>query len=242
MKKVIATVLALGMTTLLFAACNNPSETTENTTEVTTTVDASNATTETTTAVQETTTAKNKIEFADEDMIDDISYDYYCKILRDENGEIIGMAVSGWKNEEAKANIEFNSKYSFADKLGVPVTLDIVQIGVGQGVVTFHDKLESVVIPEGVTKIANNAFTACTKLKSVVLPEGLTSIGKMAFWNCKSLESVVIPSTVTEIGSYAFSDCVNLKSVTLPKSFESQPDVVANIFDGCLNVVITYAD
>ena len=242
MKKVIATVLALGMTTLLFAACNNPSETTENTTtEVTTTVDASATTTETTTA-QETTTVKPKIEFADEDMIDDISYGYYCKILRDENGEIIGMAVSGWKNDEAKANIEFDSQYSFVDKVGNPVTLDIVQVGVGQGVVTFQSKLESVVIPEGVTKIANKAFPGCTKLKSVTLPEGLTSIGEMAFWNCTALESVVIPSTVTEIGRYAFSDCVNLKSATLPKSFEGKADVVANIFDGCTDVVITYAD
>ena len=242
MKKVIATVLALGMTTLLFAACNNTSETTENTTtEVTTTVDASSTPAETTSA-QETTTTKPKIEFADEDMIDDISYGYYCKILRDENGEITGMAVSGWKDSEAKANIEFDAQYTFVDKVGNPITLDIVQVGVGQGVVTFQDVLESVVIPEGVTKIANNAFTACTKLKSVTIPEGVTSIGRMAFWNCRALESVVIPSTVTEIGSYAFSDCVNLKSVTLPKSFESQADVVANIFDGCTNVVITYAD
>jgi hypothetical protein len=64
----------------------------------------------------------------------------------------------------------------------------------------------------------------------------------MAFWNCTSLETVVIPSTVTEIGKYAFSDCVNLKSATLPASFESQKDLVANIFDGCPDVVITYAN
>ena len=241
MKKVIATVLALGMTTLLFAACNNPSDTTtENTPAVTTTGDASVTTTEATTV--ETTTAKPRIEFADEDMVDNVAYGYYCKILRDDNNEIIGMAVSGWKNDDAKADIAFDSEYTFVDNVGVQSTLKIVQVGVGQGVVTFQSKLESVVIPAGVTKIANKAFPGCTKLTSVTLPEGLTSIGEMAFWNCTSLESVVIPSTVTEIGKYAFSDCVNLKSVSLPASFKGQTDVVANIFDGCPDVVITYVD
>jgi hypothetical protein len=241
MKKVIATVLALGMTTLLFAACNKPSETTtDGTTAVTTTGDASVTTTAP--APVETTTTKPRIEFADEDMIDNVAYGYYCKILRDDKNEIIGMAVSGWKNDDAKAGIAFDSEYTFVDDLGVQSTLPIVQVGVGQGVVTFQSKLESVVIPAGVTKIANKAFPGCTKLTSVTLPEGLTSIGEMAFWNCTSLETVVIPSTVTEIGKYAFSDCVNLKSATLPASFESQKDLVANIFDGCPDVVITYAN
>lgn len=242
MKKVIATVLALGMTTLLFAACNNTSETTTDSTSAVTTVGDASTTTAETTQAQETTTTKSIIEFADEDMVDNVAYNYYCKILRDENNEIIGLAVSGWKNDEVRSSIEFDSDYTFVDKKGVPATLKIVQVGVGQGVVTFQSKLESVVIPAGVTKIANKAFPGCTKLKSVTLPEGLTSIGEMAFWNCTSLESVVVPSTVTEIGKYAFSDCVNLKSVTLPASFESQPELVANIFDGCPNVVITYAN
>lgn len=261
MKKVLATVLALGMTTLLFTACNQPAETTTGEIPtVTTTGDSNVSTTETTTA-QATTTGKQKIEFADEDMIDNVAYNYYCKILRaegdilldergepryDENGdvlrgkgEIIGLAVSGWKNNEATENVKFDSEYSFVDNVGSPYTLPIIQVGVGQGVVTFQAKLESVEIPAGVTKIANKAFPGCTQLKSVELPEGLTSIGDMAFWNCTSLESVEIPSTVTSIGKYAFSDCVNLKSVTIPGRFESQ---AANIFDGCPNVVITYTN
>lgn len=242
MKKVVATVLALGMTTLLFAACDKPSD--ETTTggpvgNLSTTTNST--TTATTTAPVETTTVKAPLVFSDDDMVDSTNYGYYCKILRNENKEAYALAVSGWKTEDATADMVIDAEYSFRDSMGVLYTLPIVQVGVGQGVpaINFQSKLESVTIAEGVTKIANKAFPQCTKLKTLNLPEGLTSIGDMAFWNCKSLETLVIPSTVTEIGSYAFSACTSLKSVTLPARFESQ---VANIFDGCPNVVITYTN
>ncbi len=242
MKKVVATVLALGMTTLLFAACDKPSEDTTTGGPIgnlsTTTGTTTNATT---TAPVETTTVKTPLSFSDDDMIDSVDYGYYCKILRNESGEAYALAVSGWKTEDATADMVIDAEYTFRDSMGVLHTLPIVQVGVGQGVpaINFQSKLESVTIAAGVTKIANKAFPQCTKLKTVTLPEGLTSIGDMAFWNCKSLESVVIPSTVTEIGSYAFSDCTSLKSATLPARFESQ---AANIFDACPNVVITYTN
>lgn len=244
MKKAVATVLALGMTTLLFAACNNnqPTETTTGGSlgELSTTTDAT-TTNESTTTTVETTTVKAPLSFSDDDMIDSTDYGYYCKILRDENGEAYALAVSGWKTEDATADMVIDAEYTFRDSMGVLHTLPVVQVGVGQGVpaINFQSKLETVTIAAGVTKIANKAFPQCTKLKTLTLPEGLTSIGDMAFWNCKSLETVVIPSTVTEIGSYAFSDCTSLKSVTLPARFESQ---AANIFDGCPNVVITYTN
>ncbi len=325
MKKVVALVLALGMTTLLFASCNGNSDdtTTTNTIGETTTTSTDSSTTggstETTaTTTQTTTTVKEPISFADEDMVDSITYGYYCKVLRDEtvkntrealydktilnviNGdfaskslksaaenwvdtynnssknaaaakayieeleksdnaicqeilaqkdylsydilataEIIGLAVSGWKTEDATANIVIEAEYTARDSAGNPTTLPVLQIGVGQGVVNFQTMLETVSIPVGVTKIANNAFSQCSNLKSVELPEGLTSIGKMAFWHCTSLESIVIPDSVTEIGKYAFSDCTSLKSVTLPERFRDQ---ASNLFDGCPNVVITYTN
>ncbi len=152
--------------------------------------------------------------------------------------EVRGLAVSGWKNDRATANIVIDKEYTIRDGAGNPLTtLPILQVGVGQGIVTFQQKVETVEIPVGVVEIEYSAFSQCTNLKSVSLPEGLTTIGRMAFWNCKSLESIVIPDTVTEIGQYAFSDCVNLKTASIPECFKDQ---VSNIFDGCPNVVITY--
>lgn len=59
----------------------------------------------------------------------------------------------------------------------------------------------------------------CTKLKGVILNEGLTTIASDAFRYCTSLETVVIPSTVTEIGTNAFADNPNLTSVTFADGF-----------------------
>ncbi len=322
MKKVVALVLALGMTTLLFASCDGGNdETTTSTIGETTTTNTNTSettgSTETTTS-QTTTAVKEQIAFADDDMVDSVAYGYYCKVLRDEtakniretlydktilnvingdfaskdlkfaaeewantytnsaennaatrsyiaeleksdnaickeilaqkdylpydvvkNAEIVGFAVCGWRNEEATANIRFDAEYTARDSAGNPTTFPVIQIGVGQGVVNFQTKLESVFIPEGVKKIANNAFTQCTNLKSVNIPEGVTTIGKMAFWHCTSLESIVIPNSVTEIGKFAFSDCTSLKSVTIPERFRDQ---ASNIFDGCPNVVINYTN
>lgn len=62
-----------------------------------------------------------------------------------------------------------------------------------------------VIIPQGVTCIAEDAFYACDNMESVVIPEGVTSIG-YEFCNCKNLESVKIPKSVTHIAPVAFSN------------------------------------
>ena len=136
----------------------------------------------------------------------------------------------------AKADLVFDSEYMMEDGKTVPV----LQIGVGQGILSFQNDLKSITVPASVDKIAKKAFAFCSELKTVNLTEGLESIGEMAFWSCKSLESISIPSTVTEIGTNAFAGCENLKSVTLPRAFESQ---IANIFEGCpSDMVVTYID
>ena len=50
------------------------------------------------------------------------------------------------------------------------------------------DKLTSLVITDGIS-IADNEFQDCKNLESVVLPDDLTEIGDQAFDNCIKLES-----------------------------------------------------
>ena len=64
--------------------------------------------------------------------------------------------------------------------------------------------IQSVVIPEGVTEIGDNAFLDCSSLTSVTIPESVTYIGGGAFGDCSSLTSVTIPESVTYIGGGAF--------------------------------------
>ena len=81
--------------------------------------------------------------------------------------------------------------------------------------------LTSVVIPNSVTSIGNNAFSDCTGLTSVKIPNSVTSIGNYAFLGCTGLTSIVIPNSVTTIGWNAFNAC---ESLTIYCEAESKPD------------------
>ena len=67
-------------------------------------------------------------------------------------------------------------------------------------------------VPSGVYGIGGLAFCNTT-VKKVVLPDGLTLIADFAFMNSGNLESVNIPATVTSIRTRAFSGCSSLATV-----------------------------
>ncbi|GHU01999.1 hypothetical protein FACS1894147_02960 [Spirochaetia bacterium] len=77
------------------------------------------------------------------------------------------------------------------------------------------NKLTGVVIPSGVTAIAPGAFKD-NKLSNVVIPNGVTSIGMGAF-SKNQLTNVVIPHGITTIGMDAFSEN-QLTGVVIPNS------------------------
>ena len=56
------------------------------------------------------------------------------------------------------------------------------------------------------------------RIKKVVIEDGFTSIAQNAFSNLRSLEEVVIPDSVTFIDYTAFSNCQSLKKINLPDS------------------------
>jgi hypothetical protein len=55
--------------------------------------------------------------------------------------------------------------------------------------------LTSITIPNSVTSIGANAFTACYGLTFVTIPNSVTSIGEMAFCTCSSLTSITYEGT-----------------------------------------------
>ena len=90
--------------------------------------------------------------------------------------------------------------------------------------------LENVVIPNGITKIADYAFDSCDRLKTVTIPSSVTSIGAWAFFDCDVLMSVTIPDSVKSIGDNAFFKCRSLTSITIPNSVTSIGEYT---FSGC---------
>ena len=79
----------------------------------------------------------------------------------------------------------------------------------------------ALVIPEGITELADYAYSACDRLTEIIFPTSLTRIGKSAFDYCDALTEVIIPDNVTSIGESAFEECINLETVTIgPKVSE----------------------
>lgn len=52
-------------------------------------------------------------------------------------------------------------------------------------------------------------------MESIDIPNSVTKIGSGAFYGCSSLESIDIPNSVTEIGYGAFSGCCALKNIII---------------------------
>lgn len=123
-------------------------------------------------------------------------------------------------NGEYSYRILEDGTASLKDYLGsereVTVPADVDEIPVTELDGTFFCKpIESVVVPEGVTVIAENAFCGCTKLVSAVLPSTLTSIKRAAFGNCQSLSEIDLPAGLTTLQEYAFLNCLSLKKICL---------------------------
>lgn len=65
-----------------------------------------------------------------------------------------------------------------------------------------------------------NVFEDCDKLETVVLGEGVTIVPSKTFNNCTALKSVLLPSTLTEISNDAFANCTSIKELTIPESVD----------------------
>lgn len=93
----------------------------------------------------------------------------------------------------------------------------------------------SVVIPEGVKEIGDQAFYKMFfNMTSVTLPESLESIGEMAFEDCSSLTELTLPSDLKKIGDEAFFGCDNL-NLTINAS-EANVEVGKDAFKYCKSV------
>jgi hypothetical protein len=101
------------------------------------------------------------------------------------------------------------------------------------------DALTTINFPDGVTKIGNYAFYNCSALTTIDFPDGLKQIGEYAFFNCSAITQVVIPDSVTKIGNYAFYRCNDLNTVTLGSGVTSLGDY--SFYSDNIRIVISKA-
>lgn len=90
--------------------------------------------------------------------------------------------------------------------------------------------VQTLYMPNTITKIGDEAFYNCTSLESITLSRSLTEIGDEAFHACNQLTNMDIPSSVTRIGEGAFSSCFSLTSISLPTNLEK---IEESTFENC---------
>ena len=97
-----------------------------------------------------------------------------------------------------------------------------------------QESRDKFIIPYGVKRVGERAFSDCVSLTSITIPDSVTSIGSGAFYGCGSLTSINIPDGVTSIGRSAFSGCRSLTSITIP---DSVTGIGEGTFNGCTKII-----
>jgi uncharacterized protein YjdB len=106
---------------------------------------------------------------------------------------------------------------SYRNKIQTVVIEDGVT-NIGDGAFGSNDSLTAVTIGNTVETIGFGAFGFSHNLTIVNIPNSVTTIGGSAFANCNGLTSITIPNSVTTIGGQAFIDCNGLTSIMIPES------------------------
>ena len=124
--------------------------------------------------------------------------------------------------------------------------------------IIYPETLQKVYLPDGLTKIGDQAFSGCSRLKDIFLPRTVKSIGVSAFENCNSLKSIhssdalltikerafagctslegfFFPDGIKEIGDQSFLQCKRLHKIYIPVSCQS---IGQDAFGNCPDIVI----
>lgn len=137
----------------------------------------------------------------------------YNIVVKNDDGAIIYYKWINDKTELAVCNREsYNDSKTYKGDLVIPIS--VIYEG-KKYPVTAIDKMAfsgchitSIIIPNSVTSIGDEAFGACQDLTSISIPNGVTSIASRTFDHCIKLTSITIPNSIVSIGECAFYNCI----------------------------------
>lgn len=120
------------------------------------------------------------------------------------------------------------------ERVKIPSTVNIID---GMAFMDCN-KLEKVIMYDGISDIEICAFNGCDSLKEIIIPKTVKSIGTLAFSDCASLNNIFIENGVQEIGESAFSFCLKIKNIEIPSSVKIIKDGAFSVCSSLENVVI----
>lgn len=95
--------------------------------------------------------------------------------------------------------------------------------------------IDKVILHNQVTSIGRHAFENA-KINSIILPDTLKTIEDEAFMNCHLLQEIILPKTIKSIGKKVFMDCHLLTSVRIPEGISA----LDGTFKNCLLLTQVY--
>lgn len=146
--------------------------------------------------------------------------------------QITNLTITGTINH---MDISFFREMAGLYAMGRLAKLDITKCEIGNSVLRFNgcQSLETVLLPQKITRIEQVAFRYCSSLKSVRIPNSVLSMDSYCFEGCASLQNIVLPNSLNSISEFAFKDCSKLESITIPNNVKS---IGNGIFKGCTNL------
>ena len=99
-------------------------------------------------------------------------------------------SISSITIPEKVSSIGYNTFWKCSKLSTVTFANNVRFLSIGEGVFAYCNKLDSIILPEGLYGIGREAFKECTKLKFVTLPKTLTQISSFAFDNCSALTTI----------------------------------------------------
>lgn len=78
----------------------------------------------------------------------------------------------------------------------------------------YCNKLDTLLLPESITAIGDEAFERCDALKHLVIPDKVDTLGWSTFAS-SGLEDITLSKNINEIPDRCFARCYDLKTVTL---------------------------
>ena len=100
---------------------------------------------------------------------------------------------------------------------------------IAERVFHLHDEIVRLTLPDSLQEIGDGAFELCSGLTFVKIPSGVKRLPDCAFFECRGLTGVELPDGLQSIGYDAFFRCA-LVSINIPDSVES---IGRSAFEGC---------
>ena len=104
-------------------------------------------------------------------------------------------------------------------------------------IITSAHEHNSVILPDSIEEIGEDAFSRCLNIRSIRLPSSIAILRDNVFFSCVNLNSVVLPDKLNTIGKFTFCACEALQEIHLPSSLQN---IHATSFLGCVNLKNIY--